>query len=359
MQIRMTERILVLGNDSVLAEVLRDVLVSEGYEVRSVSDGNAAIEAARECCPDLVLLDIDLPGRNGLALYKLLSREGIRVIVATARTHGTDRLTESELGANDCVAKPFELEELLARIRATLPRSPNGTEPLSPAATHVPHPAVVAPSISRAVSSQSVIRLLCVDPHPVALEGLTSLIAKQLDMYVVATATSGEQAIELFGTHRPDIVVLELRLPTMSGFDVIRDIRARDQGARIVVFTEYRGDEDIFMALHAGAATYVLKDSLTTELVSFIRHVHAGRTLLPGQVQAILAERSRTPPLTNRELQVIRLAATGLHNMEIAAALDITVQTVKIHIRNMLSKLGAKGRAEAIALAARRGIIRM
>ena len=176
-------------------------------------------------------------------------------------------------------------------------------------------------------------------------------------MRVLATAGSGEQAIELFEKCRPDVTVLELQLPMMSGFDVIREIRARDRHARIVVLTSYRGDEDIFTALQAGAGTYVLKDSLATELVSFIRHVHAGKNPLPGQVQAILARRARTTALTSRELQVLRLAATGLQNKEIAEALDITLETVKVHIKNVLSKLGAKDRAAAFALAARRGII--
>src|SRR5947207_4564581 len=352
----MAERILVVEDDPVLARVLRDLLTVEAYDVHCVHDGNVAVRAAAEFLPDLVVLDINLPGRSGFDLCKLWSHQGISVIVTSARGGKTDRLTGLELGADDYVTKPFDLEELLARIRAVLRRTPQKRSQL-----RAPSGARAAgqkrSSISQSADARSAIRLLCVDPQPVALEGITSLIAKQPDMHVVATAGSGEQAIELFEQHRPDITVLELELPTMSGFDLIRGIRARDQHARMVVLTAYRGDEDIFTALQAGAATYVLKDSLTTELVSFIRHVHAGRTSLPGQVQAILANRARTTALTNREVQVLRHAAMGMQNRELAEALDITPETVKVHIKNVLSKLGARDRAEAFALAARRGII--
>jgi DNA-binding NarL/FixJ family response regulator len=354
----MPERILIVEDDPVLTRVLRDLLVIEGYQVHSVSDGNVAIRAAAEFLPDLVLLDINLPGRSGFELCKLWSEQRFAVIVVTARAQKSDRLTGLELGADDLLTKPFDLEELLARVRAVLRRTlSKRSQLLSTEAVHPSGPNADRPLTSRSAGTRSTIRLLCVDPQPVALEGIRSLIGKQPDMDVVATASSGEQAIELFETHHPDITVLELQLPTMSGFDVIREIRARDQHARVVVLTAYRGDEDIFTALQAGAATYVLKDSLTTELVSFIRHVHAGRTPLPGQVQAILSDRARTTALTSRELQVLRLAAMGMQNKEIAEALDITLETVKVHIKNVLSKLGARDRTEAFALAARRGII--
>jgi DNA-binding NarL/FixJ family response regulator len=352
----MAERILVVEDDPVLARVLRDLLTIEAYDVHCVHDGNLAVKAAAEFLPDLVLLDINLPGRSGFDLCKLWSQQGISVIVTSARGQKTDRLTGLELGADDYVTKPFDLEELLARIRAVLRRTPQKRSQVrSPGGAHAA--GQEGRSTSRSTEARAVIRLLCVDPQPVALEGIRSLIAKQPDMHVVATTGSGEQAIELFEQHRPDITVLELELPTISGFDLIRAIRARDQHARMVVLTAYRGDEDIFTALQAGAATYVLKDSLTTELVSFIRHVHAGRTSLPGRVQAILANRARTAALTNREVQVLRHAAMGMQNREIAEALDITPETVKVHIKNVLSKLGARDRAEAFALATRRGII--
>jgi DNA-binding NarL/FixJ family response regulator len=354
----MPERILVVEDDPVLTRVLRDLLVIEGYQVHSVSDGNVAIKAAAEFLPDLVLLDINLPGRSGFELCKLWSEQRFAIIVVTARAQKSDRLAGLELGADDLLTKPFDLEELLARVRAVLRRTLlKRSPPLSPEAASPSVPGVNVPLTSPSTGARSVIRLLCVDPQPVALEGIRSLIAKHPDMDVVATANSGEQAIELFEQHHPDVTVLELQLPTMSGFEVIRELRARDPHVRVVVLTAYRGDEDIFAALHAGAATYVLKDSLTTELVSFIRQVHAGRTPLPGEVQAILSNRARTTALTNRELQVLRLAAMGMQNREIAEALNITLETVKVHIKNVLSKLGAKDRTEAFALAARRGII--
>jgi DNA-binding NarL/FixJ family response regulator len=345
----MTDRILIVEDDPVLVRVLRDLLVIEGHEVHCVSDGNAAIEAAAAFAPDLVLLDINLPGRSGFELCKVWTDQGIPVIVATARAQKTDRLAGLELGADDYVTKPFDLEELLARIRVVLRRTvPGRRQALASSGVA---------TTTRSTDAQPVIRLLCVDRQPVTLEGIAALIAKQPDMAIVATASTGEHAIELFDKHRPDITVLELDLPTISGFDVIREIRARDEQARLIVLTTYMGDEDIFRALQEGAATYLLKYSLTTELVRFIRHIHAGRTPLPAHVQMILSGRERATPLTNRELQVLRLAATGKQNREIAEALDITPETVKVHMKNVLAKLGARDRAEAMALAARRGIV--
>jgi DNA-binding NarL/FixJ family response regulator len=347
----MTERILIVEDDPVLARVLRDLLVMEGHDVQVVSDGNVALKAATSFAPDLILLDVNLPGRSGFELCKVWTDQGIPVIVTTSRAQKIDRLTGLELGADDYVTKPFDLEELLARIQAVLRRTGPGR--------HAPSKRSKGGSGEHTTASHSVMRLLCVDRQPVALEGMMALIAKQSDMQVVATAHTGEQAIELFEKHHPDITVVDLDLPTITGFDVIREIRARDEHARIVVLTAYLGDEDIFRALQAGASTYLLKDSPPTELVRFIRHVNAGRNSLPGPVQSILSSRTRTTPLTNRELEVIQLAASGRQNREIAEALNITLETVKVHIKNVLSKLGARDRAEAIALAARRGIIHM
>ena len=350
----MHKRILIVEDDPALSRVLRDLLIAEGYEVQSVSDGNAAVRVAAGFAPDLVILDINLPGRSGFDLCRLWSQQHIPVIMASVRGHKADRLTGLELGADDYVTKPFDLEEVLARVRAVLRRAPQKRARTASGEMAQAPPDAGSPASARA---QPAIRVLCVDAQPVSLEGLRSLISTQSDMTVAAVAVSGEQAVELFAAHHPDVTVMELDLPTMSGFDLIDEIRARDSHARLIVLSAYRGDEDIFRALQAGAATYLLKDSLTSELVRFIREVHAGRTSLPGEVQTILAQRSRVSALTNRELQVVRLTATGMQNREIAAALDITLETVKVHVKNVLSKLGARDRAEAIALAARRGII--
>ena len=357
----MTARILIVEDDLALTRVMRDLLVLDGHEVQCIARGDHAIEAVSEFHPDLVLLDINLPGRGGFELCKLFTEQDIPVIITSVRGSKNDRLTGLELGADDYVTKPFDLDELLARVRAVLRRTVSGQAPGSARGTA---------QFARAASDEtarvpapvdwSPIRILCIDPQPVAIEGLASLIAKEPDMQIVAAASTGEQGVELFQRYRPDIVVLELQLlPGMSGFDVIRELRVRDPNARIVVLTSYLGDEDIFRALQAGAATYVLKYLHTTEIVRFIRQAHAGQTALPAPVQAILTQRSNARALTTRELQVVRLAAAGKQNVEIASSLDIALETVKVHMKNVFVKLGARDRAEAITRAIRRGIVHL
>jgi two-component system, NarL family, response regulator len=201
------------------------------------------------------------------------------------------------------------------------------------------------------------IRVLCVDDHRVMLDGLSLLIGRQPDMEVVASATSGEQAVELFERHVPDVTLMDLQLPTMSGLEAIQTICRGREGARIVVLTMYQGDEDIYRALEAGAAAYVLKDALSDDLVCVIREVHTGKRPIPSDVAATLAARSAQPSLTPREVEVVRLIAEGLRNKEIAFALGITEQTAKVHVKNILAKLGVNDRTAIIPIALRRGII--
>jgi len=201
------------------------------------------------------------------------------------------------------------------------------------------------------------IRVLCVDDHRVMLDGLSLLIGRQSDMEVIASATSGERAVELFANLLPDVTLMDLQLPTMSGLEAISAIRKSHPNARIVVLTMYQGDEDIYRALEAGAAAYLLKGTLVEDLVTVIRDVHTGHKPIPPDVAAALAARKAQPALTPREVEVVQLIAQGLRNKEIAVTLGISEQTAKVHVKNILAKLNVSDRSAVIAVAVRRGII--
>lgn len=203
------------------------------------------------------------------------------------------------------------------------------------------------------------ISVLCVDDHRVMLDGLSLLIGRQPDMEVVASATDGESAVAKYAAVRPDITLMDLQLPGTNGLEAIRRIRSSDPEARIVVLTMYQGDEDIFRALEAGAATYLLKDALSDQLVDTIRQVLRGHVPLPPEVAAQLANRRQQPSLTPREVEVVRLITEGLRNKEIAVMLGISEQTAKVHVKNILAKLRVNDRAAVISVAARRGIVHL
>ncbi len=203
------------------------------------------------------------------------------------------------------------------------------------------------------------IRVLCVDDHAIVRQGVALLLGLESDMAVVGSAASGEQAVELFIALRPDVTLMDLQLPGMSGLEAIGAIRRVDPGAPIVVLTMYRGDEDIFRALDAGAATYLLKDTLTEDLVQVIKDVHAGKRFLRPDVQARLDERHGRPALTAREVQVIELLSVGMRNREIAAALNISEETAHAHLKNVFAKLQVTDRTAAVHVALQRGIIQI
>ena len=201
------------------------------------------------------------------------------------------------------------------------------------------------------------IRVLCVEDHRIVREGIALIIGRQQDMSVVATAANGEEAVALYRRHRPDVTLMDLQLGAMTGLEAIRAIRQHEPAARIVVLTMYQGDEDIYRALNAGAVTYLLKDTLSDDLVRVIREVHHGTHTLSPDVTARLAERAAKPALTSREVQVIELVAQGMRNKEIAAALGISEETAQVHVKNILGKLDVKDRTAAVNVALRRGII--
>lgn len=201
------------------------------------------------------------------------------------------------------------------------------------------------------------IRVLCVDDHRIVREGLALIIARQADMKVVGFAATGEEAVLQWRRHRPDVTLMDLRLGTMSGLEAIRAIRREEPTARIIVLTMYQGDEDIHQALAAGAATYLLKDMLSDDLIRTVREVHAGGHPIGEDVKARLSERAAGPPLTPREIEVLTLVAQGHRNKEIASLLHLSEETVPVHLKNIFAKLKVNERTAAVNVALRRGIV--
>ena len=178
-------------------------------------------------------------------------------------------------------------------------------------------------------------------------------------MTIVGSCATGDEAVEMYRTVRPDVTLMDLRLGATSGVDAIKAIRKDDPNARIIVLTMYEGDEDIFRAHQAGATTYLLKDTLSSDLVRVVREVHAGQRPVLPEVQARLSERASMPTLTPREVEVLQLISQGLRNKEVGAMLGITEGTVQIHVKNIFAKLGVNDRTGAVQVAVRRGLIHM
>jgi len=209
------------------------------------------------------------------------------------------------------------------------------------------------------MNEEARIRVLCVDDHPLLREGISTVIRNQPDMLVVAEAASGREAIEQFRKFRPDVTLMDLRLPDMSGIDVLIAIRAESDEARIIMLTTFEGDVEVQRALGAGARGYMLKSMPPKELIDAIRKVHAGKKRIPPEIAAHLAEHFSDATLSERETEVLRHVAAGNRNREIAERLFISEETVKVHIKHIMEKLGASDRTQAVAIAVRRGIIHL
>jgi two-component system NarL family response regulator len=204
------------------------------------------------------------------------------------------------------------------------------------------------------------IRVLIADDHGVVREGLVSMIQRnKADMTVVGEASTGRETVELWKLHRPDVTLLDLRMPELDGVDAIREIRACDDKARIIVLTTFDGDEDIYRAIQAGAKGYLLKDVPREALMDSIRRVHAGQTSVPVDIVAKLAERVSGETLSKREIEVLMLMARGKSNKEIGATLFISEGTVKSHGKAIFAKMNVASRTEAVAEATRRGLLRL
>jgi DNA-binding NarL/FixJ family response regulator len=207
--------------------------------------------------------------------------------------------------------------------------------------------------------SASLIRVLVVDDHPVLREGIASLLGTEPDIQLVAEAMNGRDAIEQFRKHRPDITLMDLQMPGMSGIDAMAAICGEFPDARIVVLTTYVGDVQVMRALRAGARGYLLKSFLRKDLLETIRAVHAGQKRVSPEIASQIAEHATDDSLTAREIDILRLIAAGNANKEIAARLSITEETVKGHVKNILAKLGANDRTHAVTIALKRGIIEL
>jgi DNA-binding NarL/FixJ family response regulator len=201
------------------------------------------------------------------------------------------------------------------------------------------------------------IRILTVDDHPVLREGIAAIVAAEPDMLVVAEAGNGREAIELYRVHRPDITLMDLQMPLMSGTDAIAAIRVDFPNARIIVLSTYSGDAQAVRALNAGASGYLLKSMVRKELAETIRSVHAGRKRIPPEVAIKMAEHHGDDALTEREIEILQQVAAGNANKMIADNFSISEQTVKAHMRSILSKLSANDRTHAVTIALQRGII--
>jgi DNA-binding NarL/FixJ family response regulator len=209
------------------------------------------------------------------------------------------------------------------------------------------------------VTTPARIRILGVDDHPLLRQGIAAVINNQTDMELVSQASTGTEAVQKFRTYQPDITLMDLRLPDLSGIDAMMAIRAEFPSARIIVLTTFEGDVEIERALKAGARGYLLKSMPPDELVEVIRQVHAGKKQVPPQIAAVLAEHLTDEALTDREVDVLKQVAGGDRNKDIADKLYISEETVKVHVKHIMEKLGATDRTQAVAIAVRRGIIQL
>jgi DNA-binding NarL/FixJ family response regulator len=208
-------------------------------------------------------------------------------------------------------------------------------------------------------STHNLIRILTVDDHPVLRKGLAALVNAEPDLKLVAEASNGKEAIEAFRSHQPDITLMDIQMPGLDGIEAIRTIRSEFPEARIIVLTTYTGDAQVLRALKAGARAYILKGHVLDELLDTIRAVHAGKKRIPSDIAAELASHATDDALTEREIDVLRLIASGNGNKQIADELSISEATVKSRVTNILSKLGANDRAHAVTIGLKRGIIEL
>jgi DNA-binding NarL/FixJ family response regulator len=215
------------------------------------------------------------------------------------------------------------------------------------------------PKSAPLMHSNQPIRILLADDHPIVRDGLAAILDAETDMNVIGQASNGYEAVELFRLHQPDVAIVDLHMPQMSGVDAISAIRAEFPNACLIMFTVYDGDECIYQGLRAGAKSYLLKNTPSDEILEIIRTVATGEKHIPVQVGKKLAERMELPQLSDREREVLQLMSTGKTNKAISAAMGVTESTVKFHVNNILTKLGVSDRTHAVITALKRGIIKL
>jgi len=209
------------------------------------------------------------------------------------------------------------------------------------------------------MTNANCIRVLSVDDHPLFREGVGAIINSQADMSLAGTASNGKEGIETFRALRPDVILMDLRLPDLGGLDVMIALRSEFPDARVIVLTTFEGDMDVQRALKAGARGYLLKSMPPQQMLEMIRQVHAGKKVVPAEIAAGLAEHLGEKALSQREVEVLQQVAAGRRNRDIAATLFIAEETVKVHVKHIMDKLGANDRTQSVTIAARRGIIRL
>ena len=246
------------------------------------------------------------------------------------------------------------IEEVLRKEEQPAKQSLNGKSQARLVWSHQEQPLLAG---SGEQTHKRLITLMVADDHPVVREGLITMIERQLNMQVVAQASNGREAVDKFLNSRPDVGLLDLRMPVMDGADAVIAIREKEPAARLIILTTYQGQEDIYRALRAGAMGYLLKDAAAEDLIDSIRAVSGGRTWIPPAVGAMLAKRVTNRELTAREKVVLGILAIGKSNKEIGVACNISEATVKVHVTHILEKLKVGGRAEAINVAVRRGLV--
>jgi two-component system NarL family response regulator len=269
-------------------------------------------------------------------------------LVAPAGTRIQKIMEEARQTSSDCEKKPKHAvpQAHISRNVIMHSRSQKGTD-------------TVQQSAESEKTERKLLTVLIADDHPVVREGLTAIIQLQPDMRVIAEASNGRDAMEKFFACRPDIALLDLRMPLKDGVATVVAICEKEPGARLAILTSFESEEEIYRALCAGAQGYVLKDTPSADLIACIRAMDQGRTWIPPGVGAKLAKRVTGPELTTREMEVLRTLVLGKSNKEIGVVLDIAESTVKVHVTHVLEKLKAGGRTEAISVALKRGLIRI